>query len=137
MNKLLAAVAAVALALAPMACNKSPEGGTPGTKDSFSVKAPTMTTNIVQGDRQTVKLMLDRGSDFKKSVKLETQAPTGVKASLEQSTIKAGDSADVNLTVEAAKDAPVGDHEIVVTATPESGAATTVKVKVKVEAKKS
>ena len=43
----------------------------------------------------------------------------------------------MNLTVEAAKDAPVGDHEIVVTATPESGAATTVKVKVKVEAKKS
>jgi uncharacterized membrane protein len=126
----LAALSAVFVA----GCNKSPEGGTPGTSSSFKLSGPTMTTNIKQNNKETVKLSIDRKDGFKKDVKL-TVAPTkGLKAELNKDMVKASDPADFTLTVSADKDAPLGDQVIKVTGTPEGGgAATTVDVKVDVE----
>ena len=37
-------------------CNKSPEGGAPGTSDTFKVVGPTMTTDIKQDNKESVKI---------------------------------------------------------------------------------
>ena len=115
-------------------CNQSPEGGTPGSKNSFTIKGPSTTTHIKQNNKETMKLSLDRKSDFKKDVKLTAAPPTGLKAELNKDMIKSSDPEDFTLTVSVDKDAPLGDQVIKVTGTPEGGgAATTVDVKVNVE----
>src|SRR5262245_44907842 len=79
----------VALLVLQAGCNKSPEGGTPGSKDSFKIKAPEMATTIKQDNKETVKLSIDRGSEFKKDVKLAVDSPAKIKAELNKSAIKA------------------------------------------------
>lgn len=115
-------------------CNKSPEGGSPGTTASFTITAPTIPTTIKQDNKESVKLSLDRGKDFKKDVKLSVTAPDKIKAELNKTEIKASEATDFNITVTVAKDAPLGDHVIKVTGTPEGGGApTSVDVKIKVD----
>ncbi len=136
MKSFIATAAALALAISPVACNKSPEGGNPGTKDSFKLSGPTLATSLKQGETKKVDIKLARGSDFKKSVKLETTAPKGIKATITD-TVKSSDPEDAVLTIEADKDAPVGDAmPIIVTATPEGGVVTKLEVKVTVTASK-
>jgi len=136
MKHLLLAAGVAVLALAPVGCNTSSSGGVAGTKDSFTLTGPTMTTTIKQGDRQTVEVTLDRKNDFKQDVKFEADAPKGLKVDFASKTVKASDPAKAAMTVEAEKDAPLGEHTITVKATPDHGNATTVPVKVKVEEKK-
>lgn len=125
---------AVVATLAAVGCNKSPEGGTPGTSSSFVITAPTIPTTIKQGEREILKLSLDRKSDFKKDVKLSVTAPDHIKTELSKDTIKASEPSDFTLTVTVDKTAAQGDHSIKVTGTPEGGSATSVDVKVKVVA---
>lgn len=125
----LAALAAFSLA----GCNRSPEGGAPGTSDSFTIGAPTMATKIKQDNKQSVELTLNRSSNFKQTVHLTVKAPEKIKAELSKSTIAPGDPGKFELTIAPAKDAGLGDHEITVTGTPDSGNATSVQVKVTVE----
>lgn len=135
----LLTAAVLAAAFAAGCGNTSPTGGNPSTPtkaDKFTVKAPMMATAIKQGDRQTVTLTLDRGSDFKEAVSLAAEAPKGLKADLSSKTVQPGEPADVTLTIEAEKDAAIADHVVKVTATPKTGNATSVDVKVKVEQKK-
>jgi len=133
----LALTASVALALTlGLGCNKSSEGGAPGTKDSFKISAPTMATTLKQGDKQTVTLTIDRDSAFQQNVKLDAQAPKGLKVDFDKSTIKPGDAKDVAMSVTADKDAAITDHIIKVTAKSDTGNATTVDVKVTVTAPK-
>ena len=132
MKKFLAATAVALFALTSVACNKSPEGGSPGTKDSFTVSGPTTSTTIKQGNKETVTVTLNRGSDFKKKVALDVKAPEKVKATFDKSSVAAGDDKDVKLTIDVAMDAAIGDHVIKVTATPESGTATVLEVKLSV-----
>jgi len=116
--------------------NTGSTGGTPGTKDSFTLKGPNLTTTLKQTERQVVKLSLDRGSDFKHTVKLDAVAPKGLKVDFVSKTIAPSDAADVSMTVEAEKDAALGEHKIHVTATPDTGAPSAIDVTVKVEEKK-
>jgi uncharacterized membrane protein len=132
MKKMLAATAAALFALTSVACNKSPEGGSPGTKDSFTVSGPTTSTSIKQGNKETVTITLNRGSDFKKKVSLDVKAPDKVKATLDKTSVASGDDKDVKLTIDVDKDAAVGDHIVTVTATPEAGTATKLDVKLSV-----
>jgi len=143
-------IAAAVFALSPIGCNQSPPGGntkantspvttlTGGGKATFTLKGPTLSTTVKQGDRQTVDITVDRGSEFKEAIKLDAEAPKGVTAEFGKKTIEASDPADskVTLTISAEKDAAVGDHVIHVKGTPATGAATSLEVKVKVEAKK-
>jgi hypothetical protein len=123
-----------ALLVLQAGCNKSPEGGTPGSTASFKIKAPDMATTIKQDNKETVKLSIDRGSDFKKDVKLSVTAPDKVKAELSKDVIKAGDTTDFTVTVSPAKDAPLGDHKVKVTGTPDGGGTpTSVEFTVKVD----
>jgi hypothetical protein len=125
----ISAMAAFAFA----GCNHSPEGGTPGTSSSFTIAAPSLATTIKQDNKESVKLTLNRGTDFKKTVKLAVTAPDKIKADLSKDTIAPSDSSDVMLNIAAAKDAPLGKQFVRVTGTPEGGAATTVEVEIKVE----
>jgi len=149
--KYLLSLAACMLAIVGfVGCNQSEPGGkpkdnksdnrmsipTPGAnKEAFTMKAPTLATKIKQGDRQTVKLTLDRGSEFKSDVSLKVDAPKGVTVELDPKTVKASDGETVNVTVTAAKDAALGDHTVSVTGTPKDGKATDVSFKVTVEKK--
>jgi len=125
----LAAMSAVFV----VGCNQSPEGGTPSTKSSFTIIGPTTTTHIKQNNKETMKLNLNRGSDFKKDVKLSVDSQSGLKSELNKTEVKASDSSDFTLTVSVDKDAPLGDHTVKVTGTPEGGGSPThVDVKVNV-----
>jgi uncharacterized membrane protein len=144
MKRSILGCAAVALA-AIVGCNESPRGGGTGTaagrdagraSETFTIKAPAMATNINQGDQETVKLTVDRGDDFKKAVTLKVDAPKGIEVTLQPSNVKASDPEEVTATIKVANDAPVGDHVVKVTGTPESGAAPAVDFKVKVDTKK-
>jgi uncharacterized membrane protein len=131
MRTLLSLIAIAALAVT--GCNNSPEGGMPGTNSSFTVSAPTMST-IKQDNKESVKLTLNRGSDFKKTVSLSVVAPEKIKADFSKNSVAPSDPSDVMLNVAVAKDAPLGDQTIHIKATPEGGGtATSVEVKIKVE----
>ncbi len=131
----LAASAALALTVG-IGCNKSSEGGVSGTKDTFKIGAPPLATTIKQGDKQTVPITVDRDSGFQQSVKLDAQAPKGLKVDLDKSTVKPSDLKDVALSITADKDCPLGDHVVKVTGKPDTGNPTTVEVKVTVTAMK-
>ncbi|MFO0842667.1 MAG: NEW3 domain-containing protein [Gemmataceae bacterium] len=141
MLRTLTAAALVAVA-GLVGCNTSEPGGktsdkTP-SKATFNISGPSAATapTIKQGDRQTVKLTLNRGNDFKEDVSLSVDAPTGLSVDLDPKKVKASDAKEVTATITAAKDAAVGDHTVKVTAKPETGNSTSVDFKVKVEGKK-
>lgn len=134
MRTLYAAVAA-AIALLPAACNKSPEGGTPGTSNAFELSLPVIPNAIKQGDTETVKIKVDRKKDFKGAVKLSAKAPDKISVDFDRSTVKDGESQEVNLSIKPAADAPAGDHKVTITGTPDTGSATSKDLTVKVVAK--
>ena len=122
-------------------CGKtSQEGGTPNTKDSFTLTVPssavTTAKPIKQDTSETYEGSINRGSDFKKDVKLQVEAPKELDVKLTKQEIKASDGdTRFNITVKAAKDAPVADHTIKITATPaDGGKATAEQFKVTVKA---
>lgn len=134
-NRIMASFVVSAALIGAAGCNQSPQGGNPGTNDSFKVSAPSMATTLKQGEKETVKLSVVRGTDFKKAVAIKADAPTGLKVVMNTTSVKASDPADLSFTVEADKTAPLGDHTVKITATPDSGAATVVDVKVTVTEK--
>ena len=131
-------MSAVVLAAAGLVgCNQSERGGKVGestpAKQTFKVDAPLTSTTIKQGEKQAVKLTVDRGKEFKESVSLKADAPTGLSVDLDPKTVKAGDPETVTAMVSVGKDAAVGDHRVKVTAKPETGNAVNVEFKVSVE----
>ncbi len=122
MKKLLviAAVVALTAAVALVGCKKSPEGGRSGS-DTFKVSVPAMSTTIKQGETQIVRISVDRGAEFKQSVKLVVTAPKGLDVDPSSTTVNLGDKGDVQLTLKADKDAPLGDQKVAVKGTPGTG----------------
>jgi len=108
-------------------CNHSPEGGTPGTHSSFKLSLPiSALKDIKQGDTATYDASIERGSEFKKDVKLTVTKPDKVEVKLSKDTVKASEEAKFTITVHPAKDAPLGEHSIKVTGTPEGGGEATI-----------
>jgi uncharacterized membrane protein len=119
-------------------CNKSPEGGTPGTHATFKLTLPTSAVaalkGIKQGTSETYDASIERGSDFKKDVKLSVTKPEKVDVKLSKDVIKASEDTKFTITVAPAKDAAQGEHSVKVTATPEGGGEPTAgEFKIKVE----
>nr|MCU0706519.1 hypothetical protein [Fimbriiglobus sp.] len=100
---------------------------------TFQIKGPALTPSLKQGEKKNVNLTLDRGNNFKDSVKLSAEAPKGLKVEFAKPTVVAGDPADTVMSIEADKDAPAAEHVVRVTATPGMGKPTMLDVKVKVE----
>ena len=119
-------------------------GDTGGKKDdntkrseTFTFKGPMTGSTIKQGDKKTVDLTVDRGKEFKQDVALSVDSPPkGISVDLDPKEVKAGDPEKVTATVSVDKDAPVGDHEVTITAKPKEGKSATYKLKVTVEGKK-
>ena len=132
MKKLFAAVVCGAFALAPIACNKSPEGGNPGTDDSFKLAGGTIPNAIKQGDSESLKVSVERGNSFHKSVRLEAKAPEKIHVSVDRNLVKDGESPDVNVKIHPAEDAAPGDYTVTVTGTTDNGSPTNLELTVKV-----
>lgn len=127
-KKLFTAAVAAALALAPVACNKSEPGG-PGAPaggnkdDTFQLVLPTIPNAIKQGDTESVKVGIDRGKAFKQTVKLDAKAPDKISVEFDRTSVKDGESQEVTLKIKPAADAPDGTHKITISGTPEQGPA--------------
>jgi uncharacterized membrane protein len=132
MKPFLTAFAISAIALFPLGCNRSPEGGTPGTDNSFRLKGGTIPTSIKQGDSESVKVSIDRDRNFQQAVRLEAKAPAQVTASIDRNLVKAGESPDVNVQIKPKEDAAPGEYTVTVTGTPDSGSPTNLELKVTV-----
>jgi uncharacterized membrane protein len=90
-----------------------------------------MATAIKQGEAETVHIKINRGKEFKETVKVKAEAPTGIQVASNETTVAPSEK-DVNLKVAVAKDIAPGEHVIRITATPETGKATSLDLKVKV-----
>jgi len=119
MKKALLVAGLIATA-AIMGCKRSEEGGRAGD-DTFRLSVPALSTAVKQGEKQVVRVAVERGEGFKQSVKLELKAPAGLKVEPDSTTVKPGDKGDVQLTITAADDAPLGDHKIMIKGTPDRG----------------
>ena len=138
MRNLFAAFAAASLALTPAACEKTPEGGTPGTADSFTINLPATaavtSTTVKKGETREIELTVKANKDFKGKVSLKTEHPDKIKTELKPSSVEltAGQESKVHLLV-TNSDAPAGDATIRVTGTPDHGSAVVREVKIKAE----
>jgi uncharacterized membrane protein len=134
--------------LAAVGCeNKSPPGG-PGAKpsntgstgthvgtpdDTFKITVPNAT--LKQGESKTITVSIKRGTNFDQDVKLDVQnAPQGVTFKFDDPTLRAS-ATEVHLTIDASKDAALGEHNVMIAATP-ARAGTATQTEMKVEVKK-
>ena len=120
--------------IAVVGCKKSEEGGRAGS-DTFRVVVPAMSSAVKQGEVVTARVSVERGEGFKQSIKLDVKAPTGLAVDPSSTTVAQGDKGDVQLTITAAADAPLGDQTIRVHGTPDKGNAVETEFKVTVSAK--
>jgi uncharacterized membrane protein len=125
---------------------KSPPGGPGATgqrstgvrfgeaDNTFRLDVPNLETGIKQGESKTVSIGINRGKNFDQDVRLSFgDAPKGVKVTPASSMLKHGDK-EVQVTLEAANDAALGEHMITVTGTPaREGAATSAQFKIEVK----
>jgi uncharacterized membrane protein len=114
-------------------CNRSnPGGDTTQSKSQFTMRGPTMATSIAPDDPETVKITVNRGNEFKENIKLTAQAPKHIAADLSATNLTPSDKGEFEIKLVAHDEAAVGEHVVKITATPSTGAATTLDVKVKV-----
>ena len=132
MTRALTAAAVGLFALASAACNLSPQGGTPGTEQTFRLNTAPGDTNLKPGEEKTIVINVTRDDKFTQPVALKADSQsTKIEARIDKTKMEAGDK-QVTLTVKAAADAPKGNHIIKVTGTPQTGTPTHLEVKVDV-----
>jgi len=112
--------------------NKSPDGGSPGTDNSFKIAGAEIHPSIKQGDTESIKISVERGRDFHNSVRLEAKAPDKIQASVDRNLIKDGDSPEVRVKIHPQEDAPLGDYKVRVTGSSDHGTPTDLEINVKV-----
>jgi len=110
----------------------SPRGGSMFKDEGFRIAVPTFDTSIKQGQVQTVTVSLLRGGNFKQDVMLQAKASKGIRVAPTDVSVKASDKPDVQLRIDAPKDAAIGEYRVYVKGTPKTGEATSVEFKVKV-----
>ncbi len=111
----------------------SPRGGGMSGQ-GFKIAVPTFATEVQQGDRRTVTVSLHRGESFKRDVKLEIKAAKGIFVEPVNFTVKGSDVPDVQLQITVPKDASLGEYQVYVKGTPETGIPTSMNFTVKVVA---
>jgi hypothetical protein len=110
-----------------------------GSNEPFKLRGPGVLgisdVTLKQGEKKEIKVSVNRGPDFKEGVRLQVKnAPKGLTVMPAKPEIPAGDD-QVTVTVEAAKDAPLGAHMVDLVGTPENGKGPeqTLQLKVTVE----
>jgi uncharacterized membrane protein len=134
MKTAIAIVVTLALAAVFGCQSTSPRGGGMAQDEGFKIVVPNSTTEIKQGEVQTVAVSLQRGEFFKRDVKLEIKPSKGISVDPTNALIKASAKPDVQLRITAAKNAALGEYRVYVKGTPETGEPTSVEFNVKVVA---
>jgi len=116
----------------PTGCTTSPAGSIPGTDQSFKLEGGTTPISVKQGDSQSVKITVDRGKNFHKSVRLSAEPNEKIRATCDRDLVKDGEPQDVNVKIHPAEDAPPGDYTVTLTGSSDSGAPARLNLAVKV-----
>jgi polyisoprenoid-binding protein YceI len=139
MKNVIFSVVLAASALLPVACSPKQEGGGTAAEDKFTLKAASGSETLKQGEKKNMDVTITRGKKFDHEVELKATAADDSKltVTIEPTTIKKGDTTTkATLIVEAAKDAPLKESTVTITATPAGGgkvAPVDIKVTVKKE----
>ena len=146
MNRLMCTLMSAAL-LTIAGCKNESDPGGPGVtarsesgapartetrENTFTLKVPSGTTDVERGKREEVTISIERREGFNQDVRLKFKTPAGVKITPADPVIKAGQN-DTKVFIEAENEAVPGEKTIEVTATPQTGAATSMTMRVKVE----
>jgi hypothetical protein len=126
MKKFVALIVAVGLGIVIGCTTEKKTDGEP-----FALKAPAA-TDLKAGDKQDVKVALERGKDFKDEVTVKLDAPKGITVEPASKVLAAADK-ELSVKVGAAADVPEGKQTITITATPKTGKAVTSKFDVNVK----
>ena len=113
-------------------CNSSYKGGSMSSDEGFRIAGPAFTTEVKQGDRQTVTVSVKRDKYFKQEVTLLATASSGITLEPSKVVVKASESPDVQFQIKAPKDAALSEYLVHVVATPETGSSTSKDFTVKV-----
>jgi uncharacterized membrane protein len=122
----------MAVAVGAIVNSSSPRGGGLSEDEGFKIAVPTLSTHVIQGDRQTVVVELKREKYFKQDVTLRFEAAQGISVEPRKIEVKASDSAQVAVQIKAPRDAALGKYRVHVEGTPEKGSATSIDFEVKV-----
>jgi uncharacterized membrane protein len=137
MKQFLIAAALAAFALVPSACKQSSEGGSPGTSSNFKFERDgtnALELSLKPGEVKTVEVKLKRGSDFHRGVKVSVKGTDKVSADVSPDVAKENESPTFMVKISAKADAVDGEHQVVLTGTPDGGGnATTDTIKVNVK----
>jgi uncharacterized membrane protein len=114
----------------------SPKGGSTLKGEGFKIAVPTFTTELKQGEVQSVTISIERGDSFKQDVTLEIKLSKGEGITFDPAKVivKAGDKPDVQLKITAPKNAALGEYKVSVMGTPTTGEPTSVEFNVNVVA---
>lgn len=110
------------------------QGGSAGKDEGFKIAVPSLEQDIKQGDTQSVTVSVQRGDFFQQDVKLNIKTTEGITVDPTSVVVKSSDKPDVEVRISAAKDAPLVDGHVFVTATPATGEPSTATFDVKVVA---
>ncbi len=109
-----------------------PRGGGTAEGKGFTVTAPTIVTQIRQGETKSITVFLERARYFKQNVKLQIEAHKGIQIEPSKITISSSDKPEVRLVISADKDSALGEYRVSVAATPEQGEPTSTVFNIKV-----
>ena len=112
--------------------SSSPRGGGMTQEVGFKIAVPSFTTEIKQGEVQSVPISLERGDYFKQDVKLQIQASTGISVEPTSVIVKASDTPDVQLRIAAPQNAAFGEYLVSIMGIPKTGEPTSTGFIVKV-----
>ena len=117
------------------AVNPTTTGGPRAEDNTFTIKVPSTSVKVTQGESADFTVTLKPGSAFKEKVTVTFKAPDKLKIQPASAEYKTADT-DKKFTVSADASAQEGDHTVTVIGTPAEGAAVSETVTVQVVKKK-
>lgn len=117
----------------PGATNSNPNRPNVGTPDN-TFRVTVANVDLKQGESKTVTVGIVRGTSFDQDVKLAVdKPPQGVTVRFDNDVLKASVK-EVQMTVAASADAALGEHKVMLSATPaKSGTATSAEFEIEVK----
>lgn len=100
-------------------------------KRTFTVTVPGTTVDVDRGEEEEVTISLDRGDEFNETVTLTIEAPAGLNVAQRTVEMAAGQD-EVKVRIRADAAARLGEHSVMVKATPKTGKAVDQSFKIEV-----
>jgi len=117
----------VALALMTfLGCQMSPRGGSMMRDEGFRIAVPTFSTQVKQGELQTITVSLKRDSNFKQDVKLQIKTSKGITVEPASVTIRRAKSRICNSRLERPRTRLSASTLLLLHGIPETGEPTSV-----------